>query len=280
MTRFAHAVREELWSRGRRVESRLAQGQAVEDAHGITATDARDDELVMLARHELERLHAVMPQDALVRLVAEASTEAITATMTVRLNGISIVTDPTHAARDIELLRRAAGGSAANRSAGFQPAGPPASSRPPLPLLWRNGTAALLLHEAHAHPLEHHLPPLPLPPWLRVEVPLQLRRATFRDVPLLRMQHVRVTQHDAPFALPPEHIEIHLIDGGAYDPLTDVVTLRIAASSVGPFTITERRGDFRFLGAEGEPQRYPGVICSREGQELVVGSYAPTLLTA
>jgi len=277
LTRFAHAVREELWSRGRRVESRLSHGEAVEDANGITATDTRDDELVMLAEQELERLHAVMPPDALVRLVAEASTEAITATMTVRLNGLSIVTDPTHAATDIELLRER---SAANRSAGFQPAGPPASSRPVLPIVWKNGTAAILLHESHAHPLEHFLPPLPLPEWLHVEVPLQRRRATFRDIPLLRMQHVRVTQRDAPFALPEEHIEVHLIDSGAYDPLTDVVTLHIAASSVGPFTITEPRTSFRFLGAEGEPQRYPGVICSREGQELVVASSAPTLITA
>ncbi|HEX8409858.1 MAG TPA: hypothetical protein VF883_13440 [Thermoanaerobaculia bacterium] len=284
MTRFAHAVREELWLRGRRVESRLSHGQAFEDAHGITATDTRDDELVMLAEHELERLHAVMPDDALVRLVAEASTEAVTATMTVRLNGISIVTDPTHVAADIELLRTAATRAferdAAKRSAGFEPAGPLASSRPPLPLVWQNGTAAILLHEAHAHPLEHFLPPLALPPWLEVEVPLQLRRATFRDIPLLRMQHVRVTQHDAPFELPAEHIEIHLIDSGAYDPLTDVVTLRIASSSVGPFTINEPRTNIRVLGAEGEPRRYPGVICSREGQELVVASYAPTLITA
>ena len=282
MTRFAHAVREELWSRGRRVESRLSHGEAVEDAHGIIATDTRDDELVMLAEHELERLHALMPDDALVRLVAEASTEALTATMTVRLNGISIVTDPTHAAADIELLRERSADErdAVKRSGGFEPAGPPASSRPTLPIVWKNGTAAILLHEVHAHPLEHFLPPLALPPWLEVEVPLQLRRATFRDIPLLRMQHVRVTQHDAPFELPAEHIEVHLIDGGAYDPLTDVVTLRIASSSIGPFTITEPRTNIRFLGAEGEPRRYPGVICSREGQELVVASYAPTLITA
>ena len=33
-----------------------------------------------------------------------------------------------------------------------------------------------------------------------------------------------------------------------------------------------------FIGASGEPLRYPGVICSREGQELVVGSSAPLLL--
>lgn len=287
MTRFAHAVREELWWRGRRVESRLSHGEAIEDEQGIVATDTRDDELVMLAEHELERLHAVIPDDALVRLVAEASTEAITATMTVRINGISIVTDPTHARSDIELLRErsaieraAAKRTAAKRSAGFEPGGPPASGRPPLPIVWKNGTAAVLLHEAHAHPLEHFLPPLALPSWLAVEVPLQLRRATFRDVPLLRMQHVRVTQHDAPFELPAEHIEVHLIDGGAYDPLTDVVTLRIASSSIGAFTMTETRTNIRFLGAEGEPRRYPGVICSREGQELVVASSAPTLITA
>ena len=32
-------------------------------------------------------------------------------------------------------------------------------------------------------------------------------------------------------------------------------------------------------GASGEPIRYPGVICSREGQELYVASHAPVIIT-
>ena len=269
MTRFAHAVREELWARGRKLESRLSHGEAIEDEHGILARDTRDDALVELAEQELTRLRDAMPNDLVVRLVAEASTESIAATMIVRLGPLSIVTDPDHAQQDINLLR----------SAGCQPAGPPAASRP-VPILWLNGTAALLLHEAHGHPLEQNLPPLALPDWLHVEVALKPRRATFRDIPLQRMQHVHVTQHHAPFSKPDEFIEVTLIDGGAYDPLTDTITLRISASSIGPFELHEQRTNIRFLGAQGDPIRYPGVICSREGQELVVASWAPTLLTA
>jgi hypothetical protein len=31
--------------------------------------------------------------------------------------------------------------------------------------------------------------------------------------------------------------------------------------------------------ATGEPLRYPGVVCAREGQEVVVGSFAPLMIT-
>jgi hypothetical protein len=34
------------------------------------------------------------------------------------------------------------------------------------------------------------------------------------------------------------------------------------------------------IGATGDPIRYPGVICSREGQEIFVGSHAPVMLTS
>lgn len=274
MTRFAHAVREELWSRGRLVESRLEHGQAVEDETGITATDARDDALVAACERELERLRAATPRDALVRLVAEASTEGTSSTMTVRLGPLSIVTTPTHVNEDMELLRR---------SSGFQPAGALASRRP-VPLVWLHGSASVLLHESLGHPLEHDHAPLTLPDWLHVDIPLRLRRATFRDVPLLRMTHVRATQTSAPFELPSERIEVHLVDGGAYEPLTETVTIRIAAATfnaapIAPFDIAVHRKAIRFLGAQGDPVRYPGVICSREGQELVVESYAPTIVT-
>ncbi|HEX6087266.1 MAG TPA: hypothetical protein VF266_22235 [Thermoanaerobaculia bacterium] len=268
MTRFAHAVHEELWSHGRRVESRLSYGEAVHETDGsITATDTRDDALVARAEAQLERLRAAMPNDALVRLVAESTLEGDTATMTVREGALSIVTDPEHVQEDLHLMR----------TAGVPPAARAVCRRP---LLWKNGTAAILLHEAHGHPLEHHHEPLPLPDWLHVEAPLIERRQTFRDVPLLRMQHVRVTQTNAPFDLPEEHIEVTMVDGGAYEPLTQTITIRVSASSIGAFTIVEPRANILFLGARGDAQRYPGVICSREGQELVVGSHAPALVTA
>lgn len=272
MSRFAHAVREELWSRGRLIESRLSHGEAIEDAQGIVATDARDAAFVDAAQQELDRLREAMPAGFTVRLVAESGTEGTTGTITVRHGPLSVVTTPEDMREDVELLRRAA-----TRGAGFQAV--PQSFRRSVPLLWLNGSAAVLLHELLGHPLEHGRDALELPGWLRVDIPLSMRRATFRDVPLLRMQHVHALQQDAPYVLPDERIEITLIDGGAYDPLTDVVTLRVAASSIGAFTIVESRARFVFTGARGEPARYPGVICSREGQELVVGSRAPIVLT-
>ncbi|MDQ3281754.1 MAG: hypothetical protein M3Q69_10105, partial [Acidobacteriota bacterium] len=157
-------------------------------------------------------------------------------------------------------------------------------------LLWRNGSGAVLLHEAVGHPAEHAQPPIELPQWLEVENPLTMRRASHRDVPLLRMNNLIARQRNAPFDLPKERIEVLLVDGGFYDPLTETVTIRIAAADlvegdrvqrIAPFTIRDTRANIiqSLTGASGEPLRYPGVICSREGQELVVGSHAPLLLT-
>jgi hypothetical protein len=273
---FAIASREELWSRGRLIERRLDHGQAFDDEHGITARDVADPALVAACDAAMGELRTHIIDDARVRLVAEATAGGVTKIITVTMNTFSIVTTPEHFDHDLKLLR----------NAGVPPAGPAASRR--VPLLWQHGSAAVLLHEVVGHPLEHGHAALDLRPWLEVQVPLRPRRATFKDVPLLRMTDVVARQSNAPFAIPDERIEVSLVDGGAYDPLTQVITLRIAAANLvdgngvtplAPFTLTEARADILFLGASGEPLRYPGVICSREGQELVVGSYAPLLLT-
>jgi hypothetical protein len=116
---------------------------------------------------------------------------------------------------------------------------------------------------------------------LSIEAPLASRRETFRDVPLMRMTHVIATQTDAPFASAGDSIEVQLVAGGAYDPITDIVTIAVAVSSAGPFTIRRSRAEIAasLAGAAGEPIRYPGVICSREGQELYVASHAPVMIT-
>jgi predicted Zn-dependent protease len=256
---FSIATRDELWIHGRLVERRLAHGQAFEDERGIHATDAHDAALVAMC-------------DA----AAEANdVSGVTRTIVVTLGDRSVVTAPEHFAHDVALLRDAPEGDAVPR---------------PLPFVWKHGAGAVLLHEAIGHPREHGQPAIALPPWLRVDAPLQMRRASFKDVPLQRMTDVVAYQRDAPFALPEERIEIVLVDGGTYDPLTELVTLRIAAANLieanrvralAPFTIRETRSTMlrSIVGAAGETRRYPGVICSREGQELVVGSYAPDLLT-
>lgn len=228
----------------------------------------------------MEELRACVVADARVRLVAEASREGLTKTIVVTLDGFSVVTTPEHIINDVALLRS---------TLAARPNGDDAPPRG-IPLLWKNGSAAVLLHEVIGHPLEHGQAPLELPSWLAIDVPLQPRRASFKDVPLLRMTDVVARQTNAPFVLPESRIEIVLVDGGAYDPLTELVTVRIAsahrvegdsARALAPFTIHESRANIAraIVGAIGEPVRYPGVICSREGQELVVGSHAPLMLT-
>lgn len=274
MTRFAIATRDELWSHGRLLERRLSHGEAIETNEGIVASDTRDDALAAQCDWLMEQLRNCVRDDVRMRLVAEVSTEGETQTITVTHNCNSIVTTPQHIVGDVALLR----------NAGVPPAGQAASRR--LPILWKHGTAAVLLHEAFGHPLEHGHANVDWPHWLQIDAPLTMRRATFRDVPMLRMTTLTATQSNAPFELPDERIEIALVAGGHYEPLTEVVTLHIAAATLhglplAPFVIEATRAEiFRSVqGARGEPIRYPGVICSREGQELVVGSYAPELLT-
>ena len=266
MSAFRIATRDELWSHGRLLESRLSHGEAIEDEHGILASDARDDSLVAIAERELERLRDAMPRDARVRLVAEASTDGITATMTIRRGALSIVTDGEHAQIDDALLLQSP-----------LPA-PRGEGQGEGPILWKNGTAAVLLHEALGHPAEHNHPPIAWPSWLHVDLGLRNRRATFRDIPLLRMSHVKVTHTNAPFEVPDNAIEVELIAGGHYEPLTETVTLQIAVPRF-EFKATRQQIAQSLIGATGDPIRYPGVICSREGQELIVPSFAPLMVT-
>jgi hypothetical protein len=277
---FAIATRDELWLHGRLVERRLAHGRAIEDERGIRAVDAGDAPLIAACDAAMDELRTHIVPDARVRLVAQASSEGSSTTIVVTLSGLSVVTTPQHINSDVVLLREAAA---------WVPVGHDVPARD-IPLLWKHGSAAVLLHEAIGHPLEHGQTPPALPSWLTVDVPLQMRRASFKDVPLVRMTDVVAQQTNAPFALPERRIEIALVGGGAYDPLTELVTVRIVAAqlvdgddihALAPFTIHEPRVNVvrAITGASGESIRYPGVICSREGQELVVGSHAPLLLT-
>jgi hypothetical protein len=277
--RFAIATLEELWWRGRRLERRLSHGEAIQDADGVVASDAYDALLAGRCDAAIAAMQRFVVDDARTRLVAEAEHGgALTLTITVSIGSRSIVTDPSHFAGDVALLREAS-----------QPVVPHAGPER-LPMLWRHGSGAVLLHEAFGHPLEHGRDAAPWPGWLTVDVPLAPRRASFRDVPLVRMTTLRARQRGAPLTLPERRVEVLLVDGGSYEPLTDRVTLRIGAADlvedgqtrrIAPFVISGQRDVVArsLYGAAGDPVRYPGVICSREGQELVVGSFAPLLLT-
>jgi hypothetical protein len=210
------------------------------------------------------------------------------ATMTITIDGVSIVSRDAGELRDaLHRTRRP----------------PTAGETRAATLLWRNGSAAVLLHEAIGHAAEHDVAPVEWPSWLTVhdeppfaiddegnesrvvdlmrDAPSCLRRESFRDVPLRRMTNVVARQHAAPFEMPKSFIEIELVAGGSYDPVTDLVTIDVAVSSAGAFTLRRTRAEIAssLAGATGEPLRYPGVICSREGQELAVGSFAPVMIT-
>lgn len=273
---FAIAAVDELWLAGTRVEARLAHGRATIQDHEIVADDARDEALVLRSEHGAAPLRALARDltDARVRLVARACTDGDAATMSVTIGGVSVVTDVQHAANDIALLRRLT----AMPVSGVAPAN--------RPLVWRNGSAAVLLHEAIGHAIEHGHAAVPWPEWLHGDVPLSLRRTAFSDVPLTRMTTLTVWQRGAPWEEPKDAVDVQLVAGGRYEPLTETVTLEIAIATFGgkrvePFTIEMTRADaaLSLIGAHGGPQRYPGVICSREGQELVVGSFAPLMVT-
>jgi hypothetical protein len=276
MTTFSIASRDELWVGGALMESRLMHGVATQRGDEIEASDARDERLVRACDSAIDAARATVAalRDARVRVVVRATrendVEAVETTMTIAIDGVSVVTTPSDALTDYELLHRPRDGAAPLRGA----------------IVWQNGSAAVLLHEAFGHASEHDAVPVAWPSWLSIDAPLVSRRETFRDVPLMRMTHLIARQTDAPFALPdsliPDSlIEVQLVAGGGYDPVTDIVTVDVAVSSAGPFTIRRSRAEIAasLTGASGEPIRYPGVICSREGQELYVASYAPVMIT-
>ncbi|HEV7425187.1 MAG TPA: hypothetical protein VGQ46_02385 [Thermoanaerobaculia bacterium] len=268
MTTFSIASRDELWLRGALTESRLMHGVATQRGDAIEASDARDERLVRACESAMHEARATIApfRDARVRVVVRATNDSdVETTMTIAIDGISVVTTPANALGDYELLHCVRNGSAPRCG----------------PIVWLNGSAAVLLHEAFGHAAEHDVAPVIWPGWLSIDAPLASRRETFRDVPLMRMTHLLARQNRAPFALPEERVEVQLIAGGGYDPITDIVTIDVAVSSAGAFTIRRSRAEIAasLAGASGEPIRYPGVICSREGQELYVASHAPVMIT-
>jgi hypothetical protein len=262
---FAIAARDELWAGGRRLESRLMHGIARQNGSEITAIDDADDALVAACEQAMNVARPLAQSiDARVRVVVRVTADEVETTFTVTIGGVSIVSTPQHVEADTNYLR--------------DTLGQPSTVNRQLPTVWHNGSASVLLHEAIGHADEHNAPPVAWPEWLRVEAPLTMRRESFSDVPLLRMTHLRTWQESAPFALPEERVDVRLVAGGAYDPLTDVVTVHVA---VPRFTIRATRAEIAraLRGASGEPLRYPGVICSREGQELHVPGAAPLMVT-
>lgn len=219
-----------------------------------------------------------------------------------RRDGATLISNATYLEEDLTALLEEPGRTPASET----PAG--------LPILWRDGTGGVLMHEAVGHPAVHGARPLDWPRWLRVlddperdpfesrrggpayepsdlfaAPPPRVRRSSFRDQPLPRMSHVIAASDRAPFALPTSRIEVIRTDGGGWDPLTDRVTVEVSlALLISPaeparpvtFTFSRSRAEIAhtLVGADTEVVRYPGVICSELGQRLPVGTSSCALL--
>lgn len=293
--------RDELWIRGALNEIRSGQGQASRSGNDIDARDVIEDRalqatLTEACDAEMKRVHQAIAamRDARVRGVVTALIDGVESTVTITIDGISVVSTPASAAADYDALRRFLG----------PPTAPPPAR--PLPVVWRNGSAAVLLHEAIGHAAEHEHAPIKWPPWLRArdvtsdgrssdliagELPAAPRRESFRDIPIRRMSNLLIEQDGAPFDIPRERIEVYLAAGGAYEPLTETVIVNTAVADLVSGDRVQRLPPMHFRatrseiaralqGATGASIRYPGVICSREGQELFVASHAPLMITA
>src|ERR1700682_5986456 len=145
---YATAVRDEVWSHGVRIESRLAHGVARRDGETILARDTPDGNLVALVTERMPALRALVRElgDARVRLVAEAlhdgGEERESATITVAIDGVSIVTTPEHVLEDVAALRAllalpGVGDAPPSRVTGDEGE---AGRRGPSPIIWRNGS--------------------------------------------------------------------------------------------------------------------------------------------
>ena len=273
-------TRDESWLLDRRmmVESRFIHGSADRRGNTIEARDDVDARLLAICDRESARLRQALAklQEGRARAVVSArSDEGLSSTVSLTVRDLSVVTTTGDLAADHAFLVDLAS-AIPSRDADYRS----------LPLLWRNGSAAVLMHEAVGHSARDLAKS-----WLRVEVPHAMRQQSFSNVPLRRMKTVNVLCVEAGFSPPsPPYIEILLVAGGRYDPLTDRVSLSISAANlitseakerIRPFEIEESRQSIEraLISGGSEVHRYPGVICSSEGQNVYVGSYAPDLLT-
>src|SRR4051795_10706847 len=109
MSKFAIASRDELWLHGALIESRLMHGVAMQRGDSIEASDARDEQLVRACDSAIDEARATLGsfRDARVRIVVRAAqNDHVETTMTIGIGGVSVVTTPSNALADYELLHR------------------------------------------------------------------------------------------------------------------------------------------------------------------------------
>lgn len=181
-----------------------------------------------------------------------------------------------------------------------------------LPLLFRNGTGAVVAHEAIGHPSE--LAPSPMDLTFEVydrpcgslfdrdfddrgdrigdanlgagEQPKAFRVGEWRHLPIRRMTNLLLSASEA-VNPPPRHLAIDLIeratiaDGAVHLHVASafIVDETIGQRAVRPFSLSFARTSFaEFRPASLSATTYPGVLCSAEGQRIPVGSRSIDLL--
>jgi hypothetical protein len=259
---------------------------------------------------------ASIPREVSVRVLTRASavsTAGVTScqglqVIALSVGSLSIVTTPRNLPVDLDALLALAAREAVE-----------VVDPDTLPLAWRNGSGAVLLHETVGHPAERGRFSTIVPPWLEVEDdpagdlsplevddtgvpvarelltrgrrPSALRRWSHRDVPARRMTNLvaRGTNHGLT-ALPRARVDVLHVAEGYWDPSTDMVRVHVSAADlvdghrrvpVEPFVFAAQRGEIfrRLSGWFGDPVRHPGVLCGDEGVSLPVGSMSVGLVT-
>jgi len=100
---FAMASRDELWSRGALLETRVSHGQAVQSGKEIVATDRLEDRSL---RGACDAAGARVAndvaglKDARVRVVTTATSSGVHTTITITIADVSIVTTPEAASHE------------------------------------------------------------------------------------------------------------------------------------------------------------------------------------
>src|SRR4029077_1561245 len=96
---FAMASRDEWWSRGALIETRVSHGQAVQSEKEIVATDRLDDRSLRAACDQAGARVAndvAGLKDARVRVVTTATKSGVQTTITITIADVSIVTTPKY----------------------------------------------------------------------------------------------------------------------------------------------------------------------------------------
>lgn len=297
------------------VEQRLEHGRAMSrwsNGWRIEATDVlreRVPDHLQLTEEDVAWLTAVATQRTEARPVRNEFLVTTTARRRVVVNesGAFRAEDHVSTVRHGQSVVTCAGSELGALLARLQQErGEPHLPTPSLPLVFTNGSGAVLLHECIGHASEEGIftPSLPFavfdapaavddigcspqPADLRTSAPLGWRRWSFRDVPLRRMTSLVIDA--APAAERPDrYIDVDEVEEGTFDSLSGTATLLVRSAAevtpsgrttLIPFELTVSRDSlWQRLSIAGTAAVERTVICSARGQRAPVHSSCPDLL--